>query len=45
MKLFLVGLLILLSGYMLYGVIVKKILKPDDRETPALAKRDRKSVV
>lgn len=40
MKLFLVGLLILLSGYLLYGVIVKKILKPDDRETPALAKRD-----
>ena len=40
MKLFLTGLLILAAGYFLYGQIVKKIVKPDDRRTPALASCD-----
>ena len=35
MKLFLIGLFILLVGYFLYGRIVEKIFAPDDREVPA----------
>ncbi|MBO5668465.1 MAG: carbon starvation protein A [Lentisphaeria bacterium] len=35
MKLFITGLFILVLGYWLYGGIVKKILAPDDRKTPA----------
>ncbi|MBE6356124.1 MAG: carbon starvation protein A [Lentisphaerae bacterium] len=40
MKLFLTGLLILAAGYFLYGSIVKKIIRPDDRQTPALTSFD-----
>ncbi|MBE6388977.1 MAG: carbon starvation protein A [Lentisphaerae bacterium] len=35
MKLFITGLIILAAGCWLYGGIVKRILKPDDRQTPA----------
>ena len=35
MKLFLLGLLILVCGYFLYGKIIEKIFGPDDREVPA----------
>jgi carbon starvation protein CstA len=35
MKLFLLGLAILILGYIDYGKLVEKILGPDDRETPA----------
>lgn len=35
MKLFLTGLAILIIGHFLYGSIVKRILRPDDRKTPA----------
>ena len=40
MKLFITGLLILLAGYVVYGRLVEKILEPDDRETPAVSRRD-----
>ena len=40
MKLFAAGLLVLAAGYFLYGSIVKKILRPDDRATPAVANPD-----
>lgn len=40
MKLFLTGLLVLLSGYLVYGSIARKILRPDDRETPAVKNPD-----
>ena len=40
MKLFIIGLLILCAGYFIYGSIVKKILQPDDRPTPAVASPD-----
>ena len=35
MKLFILGLLILLGGYVVYGKMVERILGPDDRKTPA----------
>lgn len=35
MKLFLLGLFILICGYFLYGRIIEKIFGPDDREVPA----------
>ena len=35
MKLFFLGLLILLGGYFFYGKMVERIAGPDDRETPA----------
>ena len=35
MKLFLLGLLILVCGYFLYGKIIEKIFGPDDRDVPA----------
>ena len=35
MKLFILGLFILLGGYAVYGKMVERILGPDDRETPA----------
>ena len=35
MKLFVLGLLILIGGYFLYGKIIEKIFGPDDREVPA----------
>ena len=40
MKLFVTGLLVLVAGYFLYGSIVKKILRPDDRATPAVTNPD-----
>ena len=40
MKLFLVGMLILLIGFFVYGKIVEKIIAPDDRQTPAVKNRD-----
>ncbi len=40
MKLFITGLLILIAGNFLYGSLVKKILRPDDRATPAVANPD-----
>ena len=35
MKLFILGLFILLGGYFSYGKLIEKIVGPDDRETPA----------
>ena len=35
MKLFILGLFILLGGYFFYGKLIEKIVGPDDRETPA----------
>lgn len=40
MKLFLLGMAILIAGYFVYGKIVSAVLKPDDRETPAISNRD-----
>ena len=40
MKLFIIGLLILLTGYFIYGKIIEKIFAPDDREVPAKKYRD-----
>ena len=37
---FLVALAILIIGYIVYGTIVEKIFKPDDRITPAMAHPD-----
>ena len=35
MKLFALGLVILVCGYFLYGKIIEKLFGPDDREVPA----------
>ena len=35
MKLFIIGIAILIIGYFLYGKIIEKIFGPDDREVPA----------
>ena len=35
MKLFFLGLLILVGGYFIYGRMVERAIGPDDRETPA----------
>ena len=40
MKLFIIGLLILLTGYFIYGKIIEKIFAPDDRDVPANKYRD-----
>ncbi len=40
MHLFLFGLIILVIGYLVYGKYVEAILRPDNRPTPANAKRD-----
>lgn len=37
---FLISLLILIVGYLLYGTFVEKVFKPDDRVTPAMAHPD-----
>ena len=37
---FLVSLVALLLGYLLYGRFVEKVFGPDDRVTPAVAKAD-----
>lgn len=33
---FFIALVILIVGYMTYGVVVEKAFKPDDRPTPAI---------
>lgn len=40
MTLFLAGIAALIIGYYTYGLIVEKIVGPDDRETPAVASHD-----
>lgn len=35
MKLFFLGMVILIGGYFIYGRMIEKVLAPDDRETPA----------
>ncbi len=40
MKLFLTGLGILIVGYFVYGRIVRAVIKPDDRKTPAVSNAD-----
>ncbi len=37
---FLASLALLIGGYFVYGVIVEKAFKPDDRETPAVCSAD-----
>ena len=37
---FLVSLVALVLGYLLYGRFVEKVFGPDDRVTPAVAKAD-----
>ena len=37
---FIISLLALILGYILYGRFVEKVFGPDDRETPAVAKAD-----
>ncbi len=40
MILFLLGIAILVLGYIFYGTFVEKLFEPDDRETPAFALED-----
>lgn len=40
MTTFIIGLFILVAGGALYGKLCVRIMKPDDRKTPALAKED-----
>ena len=40
MSLFIIGLVLLIAGYFVYGNLVEKILAPDDRTTPAVAMKD-----
>ncbi|MCI5778303.1 MAG: carbon starvation protein A [Lentisphaeria bacterium] len=40
MKLFLTGMAVLIAGYFLYGKVVRTILAPDDRITPAVKNGD-----
>ena len=37
---FVISLVALIVGYMIYGRIVERVFAPDDRETPAVAKAD-----
>ena len=37
---FLIGVLVLIVGGIIYGKICEKIFKPDDRETPAVRLND-----
>ena len=37
---FIVSLVVLVLGYMLYGRFIERVFGPDDRETPAVAKAD-----
>ena len=37
---FFASLLLLFIGYKVYGGIVDRIFKPDDRKTPAIVKND-----
>lgn len=36
MWMFLGGIVLLIVGYFTYGLLIEKLLKPDDRETPAV---------
>ena len=40
MTTFLIGLVILFAGGAVYGKICERVMKPDDRKTPAFTKRD-----
>ena len=40
MELFVIGILLLILGYLTYGRFMEKVLGPDDRETPAFAHPD-----
>ena len=37
---FLLGVAILIVGYIVYGALVEKVFQPDDRPTPAVANED-----
>lgn len=37
---FLLGVVILIAGYAIYGKLVEKVFQPDDRPTPAIANED-----
>ena len=37
---FLLGVAILVVGYIVYGALVEKVFQPDDRPTPAVANED-----
>ena len=37
---FSVAIVLLISGYLLYGKLVEKVFRPDDRPTPAIAHPD-----
>ena len=40
MTLFFLGIILLAVGYMTYGRFIEKMIAPDDRQTPAVAKYD-----
>ena len=40
MLLFILGILLLILGYLTYGRFIEKVLGPDDRQTPAVAHPD-----
>ena len=40
MELFIIGILLLILGYLTYGRFMEKVLGPDDRATPAVAHPD-----
>ena len=40
MATFLTGLVVLIVGGALYGTLIERIFKPDDRPTPAVSKQD-----
>lgn len=37
---FIISLAVLILGYLFYGRFVERVFGPDDRVTPAIAKRD-----
>ena len=37
---FLLGLVLLIGGYFIYGNFIERIINPDDRKTPAYEKQD-----
>ena len=37
---FIIAIILLVIGYMVYGRIVEKIFAPDDRQTPAITMED-----
>ena len=40
MELFFLGIALLILGYFTYGKFVEKVISPDNRDTPAIAKYD-----